>query len=106
MSRLVDLTERMIYLRSIPVAAVLPSTVIKILAAELRDRSFGAGEMLRRGGEPIHGLHLLLEGRLSLVRKGNRFGELAPPQTLGFLGILARTDGTYEARADTEVRSL
>ena len=31
--RFVDLTERMIYLRSIPVASMLPTSVLKIIAS-------------------------------------------------------------------------
>jgi CRP-like cAMP-binding protein len=105
-ARFVDPTERIIYLRSIPVAAVMPTPVLRIIAAELKERTFSAGEKLMQEGEPIHGLHLLIDGKLSLERKGAPFGTLAPPQSLGFLGILARSEGTYDARAETPVRTL
>jgi CRP-like cAMP-binding protein len=104
--RFVDVTERMIYLRSIPVAASLGTPVIKIIARNLKERSFKSGDMLMREGEPIESLHLLTDGRLDLVRKGKPFGSLAPPQSLGFLGIIARGDGTYDARAELDTRSL
>jgi CRP-like cAMP-binding protein len=104
--RFVDLTERMIYLRSIPVAAMLPPPVLKAIAAYLRERTFEAGELLMRVGEPIMALQLLTEGKLALVRGGTEMGTLAPPQSLGFMGILARSDGTYDATAVTRVRSL
>ena len=41
-------------------------------------------------GEPIMAMEFLMEGKLSLVRGGHEIGTLAPPQSLGFLGILAR----------------
>lgn len=105
-ARFVDLTERMIYLRSIPVAALLPPPVLKVIASYLRECSFPAGSLVMREGEPIEGLQLLTEGRLSLVRKGKPFGALSPPQSLGFLGILARDVGTYDATAELDTRSL
>ncbi len=104
--RFVDLTERMIYLRSIPVAAMLPPPVLRAIAAYLRERTFEEGEMLMRMGEPIMALELLTEGKLALVRAGRELGTLAPPQSLGFLGILARSDGTYDATAVARTRSL
>jgi CRP-like cAMP-binding protein len=105
-ARFVDLTERIIYLRAIPVGAMLPPPVLKIIASSLRETSFAAGESLMREGAPISALRLLTEGRLALVRKGKPFGTLAPPQSLGFLGILARGDGTYDATAEVATRCL
>jgi CRP-like cAMP-binding protein len=104
--RFFDLTERMIYLRSIPVASMLPAPVLKIIASSLSERQFAQGEILMKEGAPISGLHLLTEGKISLVRKGHSFGTLSPPQSLGFLGILARQDGTYHATADLPTRTL
>lgn len=105
-TRFVDITDRIIYLRSIPVTAALSPPVLKIVASYLTERSFPAGTVMMREGEPIEALHLLTEGKLALVRKGKPFGELAPPQSLGFLGILARSDGTYDATAEVDTRSL
>jgi CRP-like cAMP-binding protein len=104
--RFVDLTERMIYLRSIPVAAMLPPPVLKIIASQLRERSFAPGTLLMKEGAPIEALHLLTEGKVSLVRKGTPVGALTPPQSLGFLGILARSAGNYTAAAEVPVRTL
>jgi CRP-like cAMP-binding protein len=105
-SRFVDLTERILYLRSIPVAAELPPPVLKIIASYLRERDFPKGSVLMRQGEPVAALELLTEGSLALVRNGKPFGKLAPPQSLGFLAILARSDGTYDASAEEDTRSL
>jgi CRP-like cAMP-binding protein len=102
----VDLTQRMIYLRSIPVASMLSTPVLKIIAANLLERSFQHGEPLMKEGEPISGLHLLTEGKVSLTKKGSSLGALSPPQSLGFLGILAKTDGPYDAAAEEPTRAL
>lgn len=105
-SRPVDLTDRILYLRSIPVTATLPPVVLRAIAAELRVRDFARGDALMREGEPIVAMHLLTEGSLSLSKGGQTIGSLAPPQSLGFLGILAGGDGTYDAVAAEPTRSL
>ncbi len=105
-TRILDLTERMIYLRAIPVAAMLSPPVLKIVANQLRERQFREGEVLMREGGPISTLELLTEGSVTLVRKGIALGTLAAPQSLGLLGILARSEGTYDATAERETRTL
>lgn len=99
-----DLTERMLHLKQIPVGALLPAQVLRVIAAHLQERTFAPGGRLMRRGEPIDGLHMLIEGGVTLSREGASLGDLDAPQTLGFLGILARQDGPYDATAKGEVR--
>ncbi len=105
-AQLVDLTERLIYLRSIPVAATLPMPVLRLIAAALTARTYPAGAHLMKQGEPIEALHFLIQGKVALSRNGRSLGDLAPPQSLGFLGILARADGTYDATAAVDTETL
>ena len=104
--RIFDITERIIYLRSIPVAAALPPAVLHVLAGYMRERSFAVGHELLREGDPIESLILFTEGGVRLTRQGKAVGELVAPQTLGFLGILARGDSPYDARIEKETRAL
>ncbi len=104
--RYTDLTDRMIFLRAIPVGAELSTAVLKVLAGYMRERTFESGELLMTQGKPIVGLHMLLEGKVTLIREDTPFGAIAAPQTLGFLGILAGGEGTYDARADGTVIAL
>lgn len=102
----VDLTQRILYLRSIPVAAMLSPPLLKIIASHLEERSFVPGTKLMKEGAPIDALHLLTEGKVSLDRRGVSLGTLSPPQSLGFLGILSLGDGTYDATVEEPARSL
>jgi CRP-like cAMP-binding protein len=104
--RWVDITERVLHLRSIPVGAVLSPPVLKVIAENLRECSFEKGEALMREGQPIDTFHMLTEGGLTLTRRGTLLGELKPPQTLGFLGIIARSEGTYDAIAELPTKAL
>lgn len=101
-----DLTERMLHVRQIPVGAMMPAPVLRVVAEHLRERTFAKGSRLMRRGEPIDGLHMLTDGGVTLTRDGASLGELNAPQTLGFLGILARQDGPYDAVAKSEVQAL
>src|SRR4051794_35973602 len=101
-----DLTERMLHIRQIPVGAMLPAPVLRVIAEHLQERSFAKGTLLMRRGEPIEGLHMLTDGGVALTREGTSLGDLDAPQTLGFLGILARQDGPYDATAKNEVRAF
>jgi CRP-like cAMP-binding protein len=102
----VPLTERLLHLRAIPVAAMLKPEVLHMIARYLEPRSFRRGDRLMEHGAPLASMHLLLEGKLELLREGSRVGEIAAPQTIGFLGILGRADASYDAVALEDTRTL
>src|ERR1700710_2456112 len=101
---MIDLTERMLHIRQIPVGAMLPAPVLRVIAEHLQERTFAKGTRLMRRGEPIDGLHMLTDGGVALTQDGQSAGELDAPQTLGFLGILARQEAPYDATAKSDVR--
>ncbi len=102
-----DLTEKMLHIRQIPVGAMLPAPVLRVIAAHLRERTFAKGSRLMRRGAPIDALQMLTEGGVLLSSEGGAVhDEIDAPQTLGFLGILARNDGAYDAVAKGEVRTF
>ena len=41
-----------------------------------------------------------------LFKDGVRIGEMAPPQSVGFLNIIARSDAPYDAIAETKLETL
>ncbi len=104
--RWVDVTERAIYLRSIPVAAELPQSVRHAVAHSLVERELEVGERALEKGKPVRALELVTSGCLRL-ENGDRFlGDIRPPQTVGFLNILARADAAYDAVATEPVHAL
>lgn len=100
-----DVTERMLHLRQIPVATMLGTPMLRILAGALRPRTLREGRALVKQGAPMEGMYLLTDGTIRLERAGAPFGELRAPQTLGFLSILARTEAPWDAIAATETRA-
>jgi len=104
--RYADLTERILYLRTIPLVASLSQPVLKIVANAARDETFAPGEYLMREGRPVDSLHLILSGRVTMTRKGKLVGTLYPPHSVGLLDVLARGDGSCDAMADDLTTSL
>jgi CRP-like cAMP-binding protein len=104
--RWVDVTERAIYLRSIPVAAMLSPALVHVIASQLRERRLPKDTCLMREGDDIASLLLLVDGSVRLVKGGRQIGTLAPPQTLGFLGIIGRSPAGYDAFAESDVHAL
>ncbi len=92
----IPLTERILHLRAIPVGTLLPPPVLNIIATHLKERIFKKGQVLVKHGEMVGGLHLLVEGALRLSSKGKELVVMTPPQSFGFLAILARTESTYD----------
>jgi len=101
----VDITERMLHLRQIPVAAILPTAILRLLAGAMRARTIRPGRSLAKQGTPVDALVLLTEGSVMLRRNDEPYGELRAPQTMGFLSILARTDAPWDATTLVESRA-
>lgn len=106
MSQEMDLTARMLHLRQIPVAALLPPPVLRKIAGALRPRTFDDGTTVLRQGAPLDAMYLLTDGTLHLEKDGQPFSDLVAPQTVGFLPIIARLDTPYDATAKGEARAL
>ncbi len=101
-----DLTERMLHLRQIPVATMLPTEVIRMLASAMTSRRFAPKRTVLEQGAPMDAMYLLTEGALELTRNGAPFGTIKAPQTVGFLPILARQETPYDGVASEETRAL
>ena len=113
MTRGIDssLTMRMLHLRRIPIATMVQTPVLVELAQAMREKTFHDGRQVLHQGEPMAAMYFLIEGRLVLTKDGEGgtrapFGELEPPQTVGFLPILARRTTPYHAMASGEVQTF
>jgi CRP-like cAMP-binding protein len=102
----VDKTERALYLRAIPVTAKLPQSVLHAIAARLEEVEHPTGAHIVEAGERVRALVLVTEGRIGRFEHGTRRGEVHPPESLGFLELLAERDASYDAIAESRVRSL
>ena len=104
--RQLELTERILRLRSVPTLSGLPGSELAQLAASLRPVSFRRGEILLREDEPPRSFFLLGAGTATLHRKGKQFGVVHAPGGVGFMSFLARNAGGTSAVAESFVEAL
>jgi CRP-like cAMP-binding protein len=104
--RQLEVTERILRLRSVPTLRTLPANEIAQLAASLRTITFKRGDILLREDEPPRSFYLLTTGTVTLRRKGKRIGTIRGPGGVGFLAYLARQAGGTSAVAESFVEAL
>lgn len=108
--RQLELTERIMRLRSVPIFRGVATTDLVQVASSMRQRSFEKGEVIIREDEPPRAFFMLTAGAVSMRRKGKHIGTVRAPGGVGFLSVLARTAGGTESTAESytegyEVRS-
>ena len=104
--RQLDLTERLLRLRGVPVFRNLSATALAPLAASMRSNTFEKGDVLLREDEPPKAFHMLLTGSVTMRRRGNTIRTITAPGGVGFLSVLAQTAGGTEAVADARVETF
>ena len=102
----VALTERLLFLRSVPLLRTLPAGVLNSVARTMVARAFARGEVLLREDEPGTSVHILTTGRVRLSRKGVLIGTLEAPNAVGFLPLMARMTDGFEVLAEAPTRTL
>ncbi|HEV8536751.1 MAG TPA: cyclic nucleotide-binding domain-containing protein [Candidatus Limnocylindria bacterium] len=91
----------------------LPDEALDALAARGQRRTFTAGSVLMREGEPSTTLHVVLTGRVRVERSGDSsepvtLAELGPNEVVGEMGVLdhAPRSATVTAIKETETLEL
>jgi CRP-like cAMP-binding protein len=102
----VDRTERALYLRALPVTAKLPQSVLHAIASRLVEEQRPSGAEIVTPGELLRSLVLLTEGRVGRFERGVRTGEVHPPESLGFIELVAEREAAFGVIAESSVRTL
>lgn len=77
----------------------LPARVREPLLAAAEPMTISAGEWLFRADDPADALYMLTAGRLEVVGNGAIWRELAPPEVVGELAVLAAAPRSAGVRA-------
>jgi CRP-like cAMP-binding protein len=101
-----EMTERILRLRSVPTLRELPASALAQLAASLRSVAFRKGEILLREDEPPRSFFLIESGTVTMRRRDKRIGTVRGPGAVGFMSFLARNAGGTSAVAETYVEAL
>ncbi len=104
--RRLELTERILRLRSVPVFRGLPANELAQLAASIRPRTFTRGDVLLQEDLPPRAFFLVNTGTVTMTRQGRKIGVVRGPGGVGFLSFLAQTAGGTAAIAQSYVEAL
>lgn len=98
--------DRLLYLRTLPLFGTLPPEDLALLATYTVERQFEAGARLTSEIGRVEAIHLIVDGSVRTSRGGSPIGVFGPRDTVGVLGLLARTDAGVEALTVTASRTL
>ncbi len=91
--------ERLLALRRVPLVSGFSPADLALLVERLAERELEPGEPLLAAGEPVGGLHFLVEGRVRVERRGGALAEALPGAVVGGLAFLARCPEGFAASA-------
>jgi len=104
--RLVAPLQRILYFRRLPALATLPAAELAAIAEHAQERFFPPGSVLLREGQPVTAVYLVVEGSLSVQRRGALLGRVGPGGGVGGLGLFARDAAGAEVAAEIDTLAL
>ena len=98
-----DPTESM---RRVPLFAGMDKKELELLGKLIKEQSYRAGATIVKSGAGGHGLYIIKEGRVTVVRDGQSVATLGPGQFFGEISVLDGGPRTADVRADTDTVCL
>jgi len=93
-------------LRRVPLFAGLDRKELELLAKLAKEQRYEAGATIVKSGASAHGLYIIKEGKISVVRDGQKVAAMGPGQFFGEISVLDGGPRTADVKADTETVCL
>jgi len=93
-------------LRRVPIFAGLDRKELELLAKLAKEQRYEPGAVIVKSGESGHGLYVIKEGNVSVVRDGKKVASMGPGQFFGEISVLDGGPRTADVKADTETVCL
>jgi CRP/FNR family cyclic AMP-dependent transcriptional regulator len=93
-------------LRRVPIFAGLDRKELELVAKLTKEQRYEPGATIVKSGESGHGLYVIKEGKVSVVRDGNKVASMGPGQFFGEISVLDGGPRTADVKADTETVCL
>lgn len=103
MAATTDTTES---LRAVPLFSGLDRKELQMLGKLLKEQRYAAGEAIVKTGAGGHGLYIIKEGNVSVIRDGRTVAKFGPGQFFGEIAVLDAGPRTADVRADTDTTCL
>jgi CRP/FNR family transcriptional regulator, cyclic AMP receptor protein len=93
-------------LRRVPLFAGLDRKELELLAKLAKEQRYEPGATIVRSGASGHGLYIIKEGNVSVVRDGQKVAAMGPGQFFGEISVLDGGPRTADVKADTDTVCL
>jgi len=93
-------------LRRVPLFAGLDRKELELLAKLAKEQRYEPGATIVKTGASGHGLYIIKEGNVSVVRDGKKVASMGPGQFFGEISVLDGGPRTADVRADTDTVCL
>lgn len=93
-------------LRRVPIFSALDRRELEVLAKLIKEQRYTAGTTIVKAGAGGHGLYIIKEGNVSVVRDGKTVAAMGPGQFFGEISVLDGGPRTADVRADTDTVCL
>ena len=103
MAATTDTTES---LRAVPLFSGLDRKELQSLGKIAKEQRYPAGEAIVKAGAGGHGLYIIKEGNVSVIRDGRTVAKFGPGQFFGEIAVLDAGPRTADVRADTDTTCI
>ena len=93
-------------LRRVPLFAGLDRKELDVLGKLIKEQRYAAGATIVKAGASGHGLYIIREGNVSVVRDGQKVAAMGPGQFFGEISVLDGGPRTADVRADSDTVCL
>jgi len=93
-------------LRRVPLFAGLDRKELEILGRLVKEQRYEPGTTIVESGAGGHGLYMIKEGNVSVVRDGQKVASMGPGQFFGEISVLDGGPRTADVRADSDTVCL
>jgi CRP/FNR family transcriptional regulator, cyclic AMP receptor protein len=93
-------------LRRVPLFSGLDRKELELLAKLAKEQRYETGATIVKSGAGGHGLYIIKEGNVSVVRDGQKVASMGPGQFFGEISVLDGGPRTADVRADTDTVCL
>ena len=93
-------------LRRVPLFAGLDRKELEMLAKLVKEQRYSAGATIVKAGAGGHGLYIIREGNVAVIRDGHRVATMGPGQFFGEIAVLDGGPRTADVQAESDTVCL
>jgi CRP/FNR family cyclic AMP-dependent transcriptional regulator len=93
-------------LRRVPLFAGLDRKELDLLSKLIKEQRYSAGATIVKAGAGGHGLYIIKEGKIAVIRDGQRVASMGPGQFFGEISVLDGGPRTADVKAETDTVCL